>query len=172
MFGGCVGLRCVGKSGYRAVGALNGMRDGDSLTLSCGAFDADVSFDGVSFTCNRVSDDAFGSANELMSAFCDAVGNHALERDMDEVSGKWVDGVGFNDEDVYCAFQESRYGDWQVVRFTFSGDDGRLLCARWDNQVIGSLYRRGDALLAIRQRLESAGRDAFVGDADEDMIRV
>lgn len=94
VFGGCVGLRCIGKSGYRAVGALNGMRDGDSLTLSCGAFDADVSFDGRSFTCNRVSDGAFGSARELMDAFCGAVGNHALERDMDKDSRKWVNGVG------------------------------------------------------------------------------
>lgn len=94
VFGGCVGLRCIGKSGHRAVGALNGMRDGDSLTLSCGAFDADVSFDGGSFTCNRVSDGAFGSARELMDAFCGAVGNHALERDMDKASRKWVGGVG------------------------------------------------------------------------------
>ena len=81
--------------------------------------------------------------------------------------GMPVDCVGFNDEDVYCAFQESRYGDWQVVRFTFSGDDGRLLCARWDNQVIGSLYRRGDAFLAIRYRLENAGKGAFVVDLDD-----
>lgn len=94
VFGGCVGLRCIGKSGYRAVGALNGMRDGDILTLSCGAFDADVSLDGGSFTCRRVSDGAFGSARDLMDAFCDAVGKNALERDMDDASRKWVDGVG------------------------------------------------------------------------------
>lgn len=80
--------------------------------------------------------------------------------------GMPVDCLGFNDEFVYCAFQESRYGDWQVVRFTFF-DDIRQLYHSWDNTVIGSLYRRRDAFLAIKYRLENAGKDAFVVDLDD-----
>ena len=146
-------------------GAVDALWPDAPLGISDGCRRCEISFDRasgrVSGTCTEPEPRRRGGSVYTADT---ALLTRALEwglRMTTHTFGMPVDCVGFNDRDVYCAFQESRYGDWQVVRFTFS-----------DNQVIGSLYRRGDALLAIRQRLESAGRDAFVGDADKDMLNV
>lgn len=150
-------------------GAVDALWPGMPLGISDGYRKCEISYDRASGRFSGTCTEPAPRKGDSVYTADTAVLAHALEwglRMTTHTFGMPVDCLGFNGEGVYCAFQESRYGDWQVVRFTFF-DDIRQLYHSWDNTIIGSLYRRRDASLAIRYRLENAGKDAFVVDLDD-----